>query len=296
MYVYDNIIAGAGVAGAVCGKLFSEQGKKCIVLEAKSSPFEKTCGGLISQNAVKLLKSLGFNADLLIDKGAIKIKGVITEKDGILERHSYVNNNYGIGTPRILLQKFLINTAESVGCEFRYSERVCEIRKENDYYNVNDFLGKNFISAVGAKPFCNIPKNWWERQTFGISEIIKANSNIEKDYVYFFYPNKDSLDYFWFIPISENIWNVGYWTSSLSHLKQSFLYYRNIYVLNWFNNITVIRHPKGAICGSRSNSDTIDKNSYSIGDFAGTCSPDSGAGIFSAIKSAKDLVQSFGLI
>lgn len=292
MYIYDNIIAGAGVAGAVCGKLFSEQGKKCIVLEAESSPFEKTCGGLISQNAVELLKSLGFNADSLIEKGAIKTKGVITEKNRILERHNYINNNYGIGTPRILLQNFLINTAESVGCEFQYSERVCKIRKEKDHYNINDFLGKNFISAVGAKPFCNRPKNWWERQTFGISEIIKANCDIEDDYVCFFYPKENSLDYFWFILISKNVWNVGYWSASPEHIKQSFLQQREKYVFKYFKNIITLRSPKGGICGSNNYSNTLDENAYCVGDFAGTCSPNSGAGIFSAIKSAKDLVQS----
>lgn len=295
MYIYDNIIAGAGIAGTVCGKLFSEQGKKCIVLEAKSSPHEKICGGLISQNTVELLKSLGFSMDTLIDRGAIKTKGVITEKNGVLKKHSYTNNNYGIGTPRILLQELLIDTAEDVGCEFRYSEHVSEIRKENDYYNVNGFLGKNFISAIGANPFCNRPNNWWKHQTFGVSEIIKANGNIEKDYVYFFYPKKDSLDYFWLIPIYDNTWNVGYWSTSAKHLKQSFLELREKYVLKNFKNIVTLRSPRGAICGSRNYSDTIDEDIYCIGDFAGTCSSDSGAGIFSAAKSAKDLFQEIWL-
>lgn len=295
MNSYDFIIAGAGVAGTVCGKFLAEKGKKCIVLEAQNGPFEKTCGGLIPHKAVKFFKSLGFDADSLINNGAVKTKGVIIEKGGISEKHSYINNNYGIGTSRILLQKFLISVAESCGCEFLYSEQVCDIPKINDNYYVNAFVGKHFISAVGARPFCNRPEDWRKQQTFGISEIIKADSDIEKDYVYFFYPNKNSLDYFWFIPISKDVWNVGYWSSSPEHLKQSFLQQREKYVLKYFKNIIILRPPRGAICGSKNYSDTIDEEAYCVGDFADTCSPDSGAGIFSAIKSSEDLVQSLKL-
>lgn len=294
MKEYDYIIAGAGIAGTVCGKLLAQKGKHCIILESQDCPHEKICGGFIPHRAIVLLKYLGLDPDSLFDEGAIKISGVITKKNQVIEKHKYHNKGYGMGAYRILLQKMLIKQAMDCGCEIKYSERVSCINRINNSYYINGFSAKHFISAIGAGSLSrNYPLDWRNNQTYGISEIIKGEFHLEKDYVYFFYPNENCLDYFWFIPIYKDVWNVGYWSTSYIHLKNTFFHLRGVYVPQYFKNITTLRIPKGAICGSEDYSFILNKNAYGIGDYAGTCSPDSGAGIFSAIKSAKDLVQSF---
>jgi geranylgeranyl reductase family protein len=68
---FDCIISGAGPAGAYLGYLVSALGFKCLILEKKSVPRYKTCGGGLTRRTIDLLP---FNLDGVIEDMAFKAR------------------------------------------------------------------------------------------------------------------------------------------------------------------------------------------------------------------------------
>lgn len=290
--LYDFIVAGGGIAGAVFSKIMSEHGYSCLLLEKADKPYEKVCGGWIPYKAVKKLKELGFDADELLKRGGVCTAGVVVSKNGLSQTYNYSENEYGIGTKRVELQKLLLKTAECSGCDVRYLEAVRKIEVKNDFYIANGFTGKRFVAAVGANSsLCGDKLNLYSEQTFGISEIIEAETALKGDMVYFYYTG-DSKEYFWEIPIGQNIWNIGYWSDKATGLKEKFQYHRSINVPSHFFDAKIIRKPEGGVCGSCDYRQRLgDSSIYGIGDFAGCNDKETGEGIYFAIMSAVSLAD-----
>lgn len=292
--MYDFIIAGGGIVGCVCGKRLSEMGYKCIILEKASKPFEKICGGWIPFKALYLLSTLGWNTDLLVTDGAVVTNGVIVTKNNKEHTYLYKKGEYGIGLKRELFHRFLVSGASNAGCKVRYSQNVKDVNFTNDIYTVGDYSAHRLIMAIGTGVTDGVcGNNQYEGQTFGISELICADTDLKEDTVYFWYPDSNGKGYFWAIPIQKGTWNIGWWDETAVNLKRSFFYYRNIYAMRYFSNIRTIRTPKGAPCGSSNHIDFLPYPAYAAGDFAGCNDPNSGEGIYFAIRSAADLTEKF---
>lgn len=288
---YDVIIIGGGIAGAVCGKLLSEYGYHCVILEKSDKPYEKICGGWMPFKAVSLLNQYGWNTDRLIEMGGIITSGVIITKGGKTQKYSYSPEEFGIGIRRAVLQEFFMHCAEEAGCEVCYSQNVTEISETEHFYQVNHVTARQLIVTVGTSVLkCMDKRQLYQNQTFGISEIIEAESILEKDTVYFWYPDAEQKSYFWAIPVEKNSWNIGWWSPSVRNLKKEFLTYREIYLLK-FRNIKTIIPPRGAVCGSDDRRGKLPFQVCGAGDFAGTNCAESGEGIYFAIRSAIELVQ-----
>ena len=145
-------------------------------------------------------------------------------------------------------------------------------------------------------------KTLYEGQSFGISEIIRAQTDLHEDTVYFWYPqyaskydNEDKIPYtsskgyFWAIPIEKSTWNIGWWDVQSSNAFKAFQNGRKIYASRHFQDIQILRKPQGAFCGNRDH--TSGYPVLGVGDFAGCNNPDSGEGIFFALQSAIDLCE-----
>ena len=68
---FDCIISGAGPAGAYLGYLVSALGFKCLILEKKSVPRYKTCGGGLTKRTIDLLP---FSLDGIIEDMAFRAR------------------------------------------------------------------------------------------------------------------------------------------------------------------------------------------------------------------------------
>jgi menaquinone-9 beta-reductase len=69
---WDVIVVGAGVAGAAAALLSARRGFKTVLIESKSFPREKVCGGCLNLRAQASLERLGIMDDLLA-AGAVKL-------------------------------------------------------------------------------------------------------------------------------------------------------------------------------------------------------------------------------
>ena len=70
--VWDVVILGGGVAGSSAAILAATAGLSVLIIEAKSFPREKVCGGCLNQRAQSFLKKIGV-WDVLLSAGAIKL-------------------------------------------------------------------------------------------------------------------------------------------------------------------------------------------------------------------------------
>ena len=288
--LYDYIIAGGGIAGCVFAKIMSECGFRCLILEKEAAPFEKVCGGWVPHSAVQQLIRLGFDADSLLKNGAVLTKGAVISKNGREQTYAYAEGEYGIGTSRLALHRLLTDTAARAGCEIRFSEYVRAAKRDGGIYTINGFRAKAWVSAIGANVgLCRDRSGLYRGQSFGISELVEAKSKLRADMVHFFYPN-DTTDYFWEIPVGDNLWNIGLWSASAEGLKRKFFQARAEYACAHFLRFSTVRAPKGGVCGSSDYRCRVSAEPvYGIGDFAGCNNPQNGAGIGAAIESAQEL-------
>ncbi len=72
---WDVVILGAGVAGAAAGILASRQGLKTLVVESKTFPREKVCGGCLNLRSQASLEGLGVS-QAIESAGAVSIESM----------------------------------------------------------------------------------------------------------------------------------------------------------------------------------------------------------------------------
>lgn len=300
---YDVLIAGGGIAGAVCGRLLAKHGFRCAVLERANGPFEKVCGGWLPYKTVRKLELFGLQTNWLQAHGTAVTRGVIIEQNGNICNYPYSHDEYGLGVRRKLLHKFLIDGALEAGCDVYYSTPVTNIQYDGCEYGLRDFTGKYLIMAIGTGCTDNMnKKTLYEGQSFGISEIIRAQTDLYEDIVYFWYPQHlsqhndeccmpyiSSKGYFWAIPIEKNTWNIGWWDIQSANAAKAFQNGREMYVSRHFRNIQTLRRPQGAFCGNRNHISDFQYPVLGAGDFVGCNNPDTGEGIFFALQSAVGL-------
>lgn len=111
---WSAVIVGAGVAGAAAAIHCGQAGVKTLLVEAKSMPREKVCGGCLNQRAQTALKKLGV-FDRLIEKGAKWIDEIEirTRRKSVIWRIPKI-----LSVRRSTLDSILIQRAIEVGVEF----------------------------------------------------------------------------------------------------------------------------------------------------------------------------------
>lgn len=293
--LYDCIVVGGGPAGAICSMLLQKQGIHCLLLEKRTSIDEKICGGFLPDRCRNRILACGIELSELVSHGN-RIDGYYEMRDEQTKSFFYKKDQYGMGIYRKTLDSFLIDQSRMAGTTVVYGENVCDYQKKAGIYQVNGYQGKYMIWATGAKPPLSIKafdhhavQEKMDGQSLGISEIVQIDRCCFNSHAVYFWYTKGLNDYFWAIPLSENTWNIGYWTQKdHKHLKQHFLAGRKKYIESGCGEIRTLRSPKGALLGNIDFSDClIEKNMFCCGDLAGMNNILTGEGIAQAVQSAQ---------
>lgn len=282
---FDYIIAGGGIAGAVCAYQLSKNHKQCLILEKTEQLTEKRCGGGVPYTAVSLLKNIGIDVGWLLSNGATAVHGHVFCYSGWKEVHTYRPGIYSIGTSRKVFDGFLIQNALQAGAVIKYGNTVSAIKRTESGVFVNGVSARKFVCAVGARGLNGNPPNG---QTMGISAHIVGLSRLQPSRFYFWYPENRADSYFWAFPIGQELWNVGLWYQKPdSSMKQTFLegIYRFIEP-NFPNGFKYQLIPRGEFLGNIDQRMAYDFALDGIGDFAGYNNKKNGGGILYAIQSA----------
>lgn len=291
--VYDCIVIGCGVSGSIAAYLLSRQGFSVLALEKLPRYDEKICGGWISHRSVNQLRKIGIEASILLSRGAVSIKrGKIFHSDDC-EAFDYVPDQFSIGTTRNNLDNFLSEQAINAGAKYIFGEDVKQISQKKELYLVNGYYTRKVILAIGARRFGEEAVHNHQIPAFGISELIEGRAKVATDTFCFFYDEgmllpeerRNALNYFWVIPISDNIWNIGMgFLTACKNMRKQFEYCKERYAVSIFESMKTVREPRGNVLGTVDFSGGICPY-HTAGDFCGTCNPETGEGILNAILS-----------
>lgn len=108
---WDAIVIGAGPAGTVLARHLALRGLRILIVEAKSFPREKVCGGCISRRALSELAAAGLD-DLTNSLTAIPITEYEVRWSG---RRFSVQRDGGLSLSRAQLDDRLLDAAVSAG-------------------------------------------------------------------------------------------------------------------------------------------------------------------------------------
>ena len=111
---WDVIILGAGVAGAAAAILASKQGLKTLLVEAKSFPREKVCGGCLNLRSQASLDRLGVKR-AIDSAGAIQIESMRLQ---ILTTQARWRVPAMVSVRRSTLDTILVEQAVACGSNF----------------------------------------------------------------------------------------------------------------------------------------------------------------------------------
>lgn len=294
--IYDFLIVGGGVAGAICAYQLSKSEKKCLVLEKKSKGSEKICGGGISNRALSLLETIGMDLSELYEYDNKRILGHIIFSGDTDVKKNYLPTQTALGVQRCIFDGYLLQQAMSVGASIHYEQNVERITYTDDVYSVNGYKAKNIIWATGAR---DIQNKLLKEQSIGYSGQICTDCALDDDKFYFWYYDEKGKDrYFWAFPIGENLWNVGVWFREYANeIRRDFEKCLNDIFLKYVENTWCYKRlPKAEFLGhvDQRKNDLIFK--YGIGDFSGTCNVKNGGGIHCAIESAIDFCENIDKI
>lgn len=301
---YDFIIAGGGPAGSIAAYELQKKGYRCLIFEKNPEVEEKVCGGFLSNKGRELLEMIEIPTRQIIANGAVAIRGTREFREGadLSKEYTYAKPLFGIGTYRRIFDKFLLMQALGKGAEVKFSMNVRSYERKINGYQVNGYMSKKLIWALGAQGLSCVDgidseahRKMRKEQSVGVSEIVydkMADINLSKDYVCFYF-EKNSVDYFWTIPISAHTWNIGYWAQNNGRsIMEKFLKCRKQYVEPYLRQGKIIRKPRGALLGNVDLSVLL-KDGDCCGDMKGTNNYNTGEGISYALESAIKLAEAF---
>lgn len=293
---YDFIIAGGGPAGAVAAYCLQKAGRRCLIIDKKKKVGEKVCGGLLTWSGISALQKAGLDTEMLIQQGASRIRQFVCITGENMEIHRYHSGEYGLGVSRRLLDQWLLDQAASAGTRIHFGEALGEIRQDGGQFQTGSHTATYLVIATGARGY--VPEFMRKElcdQSFGISARIKGSPLFSEETVLFFITGANGLDYFWIIPNGNRIWNIGVWfRKAPADAAARFWKQKQIFADKYFKDISFIRKPMGAFCGSVDLTGQFPDGCHGIGDAAGMNRADTGEGLRYAIESAVSLASSIG--
>lgn len=271
------LIVGAGPAG-MAAAIYARQHKLDVaVIEMADEDFEKACGDGLTERAIHALMRIGILPEDLIKAGANEIRASLR----IYPTERYVmphaeKTYYTLR--RISLIRLMRSMAIAMGVKIHYRTPY---RPDMQADLVIDAAG---CQARNAFKGLNYP--------MGMSAVIHSVTHLQKDTLYFAYPENESCRYGWAFPLSEDMWNIGVWEpQNPRRLQTSFETFKAQFLLPYFQNIEIVRPLRGAPLGTIRPSNAIGPGALSCGDAAGLCDPSSGEGVSYALQSGIDVVE-----
>ncbi|MCR4430790.1 MAG: NAD(P)/FAD-dependent oxidoreductase [Tepidanaerobacteraceae bacterium] len=166
---YDAVIIGAGPSGSFCALNLARKGIKVLIIDKCSFPREKACGGLISKNAMDLLKRHTLTIDInhnIINKICLIGKN---EEQAVIESRTPL----GIIVKRKEFDQFLARKAVEAGADFIDNCRFESCILESAGYKIQTARGNFYADYLIGADGCfskvarasNIRKRWskWEK-------------------------------------------------------------------------------------------------------------------------------------
>ncbi len=161
---YDLVVIGAGPAGALAAAIAVEAGLKTVILEQKSFPRPKLCGGLVSARALALLPvdfclpeaETTAVLQFAITKNARHYRYRAEEPLGLTIKRSCFDQllaAYACQKGAVLLEEAVLNGVEIDGAEAdqRSANYLIHFRKEKEQHTINT---RYLIAADGAFSRC----------------------------------------------------------------------------------------------------------------------------------------------
>ncbi len=284
---YDVIIIGAGPSGMSAAINLGKKGVKVLLLEAKTFPREKTCGGFISRKTLDLLE---------IPVHPYLTENTIHSLRFYSSRYDWINTNnqdlLGITVLRSCFDQYLAEEAKASGAVLRTGERVYHVMQSDDKVEVTTekgrYEGRYAIGAdgvissiariVGIQPsFLNL------KTGFTLSQVVRGVSPKEPGMIELYcIPFLGGFG--WCFPLKEG-YNLGVGSSYFGR-KALFPYFesfvKEIGRRKRFDAQSIF--PKGAFIPAGGFTRSLGKKRILLaGDAAGAVDPFSGEGIHNAV-------------
>jgi geranylgeranyl reductase family protein len=288
-HVYDIIVIGAGPSGSICANLLAKDFKVALI-EKKSFPREKLCGGGVSFKAVNLLNDM---IDLSRLRGKSLKGSYLSYKNNHL---SYIGQNItSYSVERKEFDNELLNKAREAGVTVFIPKKVLDIEENVHSVNVkldsgND-LKANFIviaEGINGKLYEGIGYYGNRDLTMALEVDVTPKQfpmNLTNNALFDFGAIPDG--YAWIFP-KEGFLNIGayfYKSKSIDRSQERALEYF-IKQFEWSKDADISKLSGHALPRSIDYKIYNTKRTLLVGDSAGAVENFYGEGLYYGIKSS----------
>ena len=175
---YDIGIVGGGLGGLSLSILLRRMGNTVVLFEKEAYPFHRVCGEYISRESEPFLRALGIDIDALALPTIDKLE--ISSPKGLVVKHQLLLG--GVGISRFLLDELLYDIAKKAGVDVYTSDKVSEIKYNNNQFNIQASSG-NYTVGVAVASYVkksNLDTKW--QRSFVQQKPNKLNNYIGVKY------------------------------------------------------------------------------------------------------------------
>ncbi|CAN5381890.1 NAD(P)/FAD-dependent oxidoreductase [soil metagenome] len=296
---YDVVIVGGGLAGLISGLVLSRSGKKVLLVEKKSFPFNKVCGEYVSNEVFDFLCSLNFNP---FSFGASRIQKLRVSSPSGKQIYAPLDLG-GFGLSRYVMDEALLNLLKHSGVDVMESTKVNEILFEDDLFSTKFSSGeiiksKFVIGSYGKRDTLDkkLNRKFIQQHTgfMGVKYHVKTDYPIDE-------VGLDNFEngYCGIVKIEDDKYNVCYLFKRTKAVEfasirdlETLVLFKNPVIKEIFKNSDFIRQQPEVINEiSFARKSVIENHILMCGDAAGLITPLCGNGMAMAIHSGKILAE-----
>lgn len=139
--IYDVVIVGGSASGAAASILLRQQGVSVRVIEKvpSASSYKKLCTHFIQPSAVPVLSQLGLSC--LTEPGqSVRTRATFITPAGVIDPEGFYganNEQFALNLERSVLDPALRQQAETSGVEIGYGERVTDIQRSSQGWQLS---------------------------------------------------------------------------------------------------------------------------------------------------------------
>jgi len=289
--MFDVAVVGAGPSGSIAAKISANNKLKTVLIEKKTLPRDKPCGGLLTSSSLQIIReNFGKIPEKILES---QIEDVILLPD--CKFHERVS---AVSIYRKPFDYWLTQKAEEAGAVIHIAtlkslsqERDCIIMKLKSNDLMQEISAKYVIGADGAGS--TVRSCLYPNQKRQLAEAYQAyaKGQLSKKAVYVYFPLEETrVTFFWLIPKKRNVvFGVGGLPPiDLKKLMQD------------FHSMIKERYKLGKIWRYEAHPIPIfspadyrigEGRILLVGDAASLANPFTGEGIFSSLVSGKAAIE-----